>query len=53
LFLIKTFSKGVTSALLFFLNSVTNLILILLKRPGIGRFHFLYWEVTGARVVHV
>jgi hypothetical protein len=24
---------------------VTNLLLISFKRPKIGRFHFLYWEV--------
>ena len=29
-------------------NSVTNLGLKSLECPEIGRFHFLYWEVTGA-----
>jgi len=32
---------------------VTNLGLKSLRCPRIGRFHFMYWEVTGAREVHV
>jgi hypothetical protein len=31
---------------LFDTKSVTNLSLISFKRPRMGRFHFLYWEVT-------
>ena len=40
---------GVRNEVIF----VTNLSLNLLKRPEIGRFHFLYWELTGAREVRV
>jgi hypothetical protein len=32
--------------------SVTNLGLKSLERLGIGVFHFLYWEVSGVRVMH-
>ena len=28
------------------MHSVTNMLLESLKRPRIGRFHFLYWEVS-------